>query len=150
MGTLMTPTSRGNVSINSSSMHDPPLINPNWLTTEADLEVMVAIFKRMRQVWNTPAIQALTIGEEYWPGSSVQTDNDIIAFLRETVTPMSHATSTCKMGKASDPMAVVDSQGRVIGVQNCTFVPILHRACLFTDGGSACDRRFCAAVFAPR
>ncbi|KAL4974086.1 putative choline dehydrogenase [Aspergillus desertorum] len=118
MGTLMTPTSRGNVSITSSSMHDPPLINPNWLTTQADLEVMVAVFKRMRQVWRTPGIQALLIGDEYWPGSSVQTDEDIIAFLRQTVTPMSHATSTCKMGKTSDPMAVVDSQGRVIGVQN--------------------------------
>ncbi|KAF7174683.1 hypothetical protein CNMCM7691_003369 [Aspergillus felis] len=118
MGTLMTPTSRGNVSISSSSMRDPPLINPNWMTTDADLEVMVAIFKRMRQVWNSPAIQALTIGEEYWPGPSVKTDEEIIAFLRQTAPPMSHATSTCKMGKTSDPMAVVDSQCRVIGVRN--------------------------------
>lgn len=101
-------------------MHDPPVINPNWMTTDADLEVMVAIFKRMRQLWNNPAIQALTIGEEYWPGPSVKTDEDIKAFLKQTATPMSHATSTCKMGKTSDPMAVVDSQCRVIGVQNCT------------------------------
>ncbi|KAE8416770.1 putative choline dehydrogenase [Aspergillus pseudocaelatus] len=118
MGTLMTPTSRGTVTISSSSMRDPPLINPNWMTTQADLETMVAIFKRMRQVWASPAMREIIIGEEYWPGPSVRTDEDIIAFLKQTATPMSHAMSTCKMGKKSDPLAVVDSRGRVIGVKN--------------------------------
>ncbi|KAE8137489.1 GMC oxidoreductase [Aspergillus pseudotamarii] len=118
MGTLMTPTSRGTVTISSSSMRDPPLINPNWMTTQADLETMVAIFKRMRQVWASPAMREIIIGEEYWPGSSVRTDEEIIAFLKRTATPMSHAMSTCKMGKKSDPLAVVDSRGRVIGVHH--------------------------------
>lgn len=115
----MKPQSTGSVSISSASMHDPPIINPNWMTTDADLEVMVAIFKRMRQLWRSPAMKNIIIGDEVWPGSSVESDEEIIAFLRETVTPMSHATSTCKMGKRSDPLAVVDSKGRVIGVKNC-------------------------------
>ncbi|EAT86517.1 hypothetical protein SNOG_06686 [Parastagonospora nodorum SN15] len=118
MGTLMTPTSRGNVRIASSSMRDAPLIDPAWLTTKADLEVMVAIFKRMRQIWTGTAIQKITVGDEAWPGPSVKTDEDIVAFLKQTATPMSHATSTNKMGKKSDPLAVVDSQCKVLGVKN--------------------------------
>ncbi|QQK47321.1 putative choline dehydrogenase [Penicillium digitatum] len=118
MGIIMKPQSTGSVSISSASMHDPPIINPNWMTTDADLEVMVAIFKRMRQLWRSPVMKNITIGDEVWPGSSVESDKEIIAFLRETVSPMSHATSTCKMGKRSDPLAVVDSKGSVIGVKN--------------------------------
>jgi choline dehydrogenase len=128
MGTLMTPTSRGTVSISSASMHDAPLIDPKWLTTEADLEVMVAIFKRMRQIWSTPAVRNITVGEEAWPGADVQTDEDIVAFLRQTATPMSHATSTNKMGKENDPLAVVDSECKVFGVKNCkSFTRIVLR-----------------------
>lgn len=121
MGTLMTPTSRGTVTISSSSMHDAPIIDPKWMTTNEDLEVMVAIVKRMRQVWSTSAVKKITIGEEAWPGAKVKTDKDIIAFLKQTATPMSHATSTNKMGKKDDPLAVVDSQCKVIGVKNCEY-----------------------------
>jgi choline dehydrogenase len=119
MGIILTPTSRGTVSISSSSMHDAPIIDPKWLTTEADLDVMVAIFKRMRQIWKTPAVQKITIGDEAWPGADVKTDEDIRAFLKRTATPMSHATSTNKMGKKKDPLAVVDSECKVFGVKNC-------------------------------
>lgn len=121
MGTLMTPFSRGTVTINSTSMHDAPLIDPAWMTTQEDLEIMIAIFKRMRQVWTTPVMKKITIGEEAWPGPKVKTDADIIAMLRDTVTPMSHATSTNKMGKKSDKMAVVDSNCKVYGVKNCEY-----------------------------
>ncbi|KAK7182864.1 hypothetical protein DPSP01_011971 [Paraphaeosphaeria sporulosa] len=118
MGTLMTPTSRGTVTISSSSMHDAPIIDPKWMTTKEDLEVMTAIFKRMRQIWTTPAIKKITIGDEAWPGPSIKTDEDIVAFLKQTATPMSHATSTNKMGKKNDPLAVVDSHCKVLGVKS--------------------------------
>jgi choline dehydrogenase len=130
MGTLMTPTSRSTVGISSSSMHDAPIIDPKWLTSEADLEIMVAIFKRMHQIWATSTIQKIIIGDEAWPGADVKTDEDIVAFLKRTATPMSHATSTNKMGKHSDPLAVVDSECKVFGVKNCelfTIVPELMR-----------------------
>ena len=114
----MTPTSRGTVTISSSSMHDAPIIDPKWMTTKEDLEVMTAIFKRMRQIWTTPAIKKITIGDEAWPGPSIKTDEDIVAFLKQTATPMSHATSTNKMGKKNDPLAVVDSHCKVLGVKS--------------------------------
>ncbi|KAL4744592.1 hypothetical protein BDW72DRAFT_199442 [Aspergillus terricola var. indicus] len=117
MGIIMKPNSTGSVSISSDSMRDPPLINPNWMTTDSDLQVMVAIFKRMRQLWSSPEMHKIVIGDEVWPGANVESDEEIVAFLRETVTPMSHAVATCRMGKIDDPDAVVDSKGRVIGVQ---------------------------------
>lgn len=125
LGTIMSQTSRGNISISSSSMSDPPLINPNYLTTQADLEVATAIFKRMRQAWSVPQLREhLNIGDEYYPGNSVQTDQEIEQLFRATLSPVSHATSTCKMGRATDPMAVVDSKGRVYGTKNCEYIEL--------------------------
>ncbi|KAL8975293.1 MAG: hypothetical protein Q9197_000461 [Variospora fuerteventurae] len=119
LGTLMTPTSRGNISISSSRMADPPLINPNYLTTRADIEVSVAMFKRLRQAWAVPAIaNNLTIGDEFYPGQEIQTDEEIEALIRRTMAPVSHAVGTNKMGRESDPLAVVDSHGKVFGVEN--------------------------------
>ena len=63
---IMRPLSRGNVSINSSSMADPPLINPNWLTDPVDVELAVAAFRRIRAAW--ASISELSIGPEYIPG----------------------------------------------------------------------------------
>ena len=57
---LAAPLSTGNISINSSDMADAPLINPNWLTHPADAEVIVAGFKRTRDMW--AAISNQTIG----------------------------------------------------------------------------------------
>lgn len=65
---LVAPLSRGNVTINSTDTMDPPLINPNWLTAEADVEVAIAGFKRTRQFWAN--MHNITIGEEYLPGGN--------------------------------------------------------------------------------
>lgn len=123
LATLMAPTSRGNISITSPRMSDQPLINPNWLTTQSDIEVSIAMFKRLRQAWTVPALAAnLTIGDEYYPGPSVQTDQEIERQIRSSMIPVSHASATCKMGKADDALAVVDSHGKVYGVKNLRVV----------------------------
>ena len=113
---LVAPMSRGNVSINSTRMNDPPLINPNWLTDPMDVEVAIAAFKRQRDVWSP--MSNLTIGEEQLPGPLVQSNEEILAFIRKGVGPVWHAASTCKMGKSSDKLAVVDSAMRVFGTRN--------------------------------
>ena len=117
---LVAPLSRGNVSINSTKMSDPPLINPNWLTDPADVELAIAAFKRQRQVWSQ--MSNLTIGEEQLPGPSVQSDADILHYIRESVSPLWHAAATCKMGNATDPMAVIDTAMRVYGVHRLRVV----------------------------
>ena len=58
----------------------------------------------------------LTLGDEAYPGPAVQTDAQILDWIRSAVTPIWHAASTCKMGQRNDSMAVIDSQARVFGV----------------------------------
>ncbi|KAF7113794.1 hypothetical protein CNMCM5793_004849 [Aspergillus hiratsukae] len=115
MGTLVAPTSRGSVTIASGNISEPPLINPNWLATETDQKMAVAIFKRVREAFQSPAMAPVVIGEEYFPGPGVQTDEEILDFIRDNVMTIFHPACTCKMGVESDPMAVVDNQGRVFG-----------------------------------
>lgn len=117
---LMTPLSRGNVTINSTSMMDPPIINPNWLTAPEDVDQAIASVKRIRQIWSK--MGNITIGPEYLPGPNVTTDAQILDFIRESVIEIYHAAATCKMGQANDSLAVVDSRARVFGVQGLRVV----------------------------
>ncbi|KAF4635109.1 hypothetical protein G7Y89_g2995 [Cudoniella acicularis] len=119
---VMTPLSRGNVTITSANMADPPVINPNWLTDPADVETAVAAFKRVRNIWDELTTLGVTVGPEKLPGPSVQSDADIFTFISDTVIQLFHPTSTCKMGKSSDPMAVVDSRGKVFGTNSLRVV----------------------------
>ena len=117
---LITPLSRGNVTLASANMADAPLINPNWLTAQPDIEVAIAAFKRQRDVWK--ALSKIAVGAEYFPGPQVQSDADILAFIRKNVIPIWHAAATCKMGKKSDPQAVIDTSMKVYGTTHLRVV----------------------------
>lgn len=119
---LVAPLSRGNISISSANMADQPLINPNWLTDPADVQVAIAGYKRVRQMFATKAMAPVLIGPEYFPGPSVQTDAELLHIIRQSLNTVFHAAATCSMGKTSDPKAVVDSKARVIGVSNLRVV----------------------------
>lgn len=114
--------SRGNVTISSTSVNDPPLINLNWLSDPADIEVAVTAVKRLRAAWaspfaNTPGFK---IGPETAPGDAVQTDEEIAEYVRANAGQIWHPVSTVAMGREEDVGAgktVVDSRGRVFGVQ---------------------------------
>jgi choline dehydrogenase len=118
MPTLISAQSRGNVSISSSKMSDAPLINPNWLATTADQEIIIATVKRAREFAQSEAMSGVIVGEELAPGPSVQTDEELLAYIKEEFVYMSHAHSTNKMGNDSNPLAVVDTTGKVFGVNN--------------------------------
>ena len=120
--TLLTPLSRGNVTISSASISDPPVINLGWLTDDADGETLVAAFKRLREAWDSSAIANITVGPEIVPGDTVSSDADILSFIRQSAQPIWHASSTCAMGKAGDKGAVVDSKARVFGVKGLRVV----------------------------
>ena len=117
---LVAPLSRGTVSISSASMSDPPLIDPNWLSDPADQEMAIAAFKRQREIWSK--MSNLTIGEEAFPGTKVQSDADILAWIQKALAPIWHPAATCKMGKASDSMAVIDTSAKVFGVKGLRVV----------------------------
>ena len=107
-------------------MSDQPLINPNWLTEQSDIDIVTAGFKRLRQMFASQPMENVTIGEEFYPGSSVSSDDDsqILQQIKDSFSPMYHACATNKMGTADDPEAVVDPQGRVYGVNNLRVVDI--------------------------
>ncbi|KAK3385186.1 hypothetical protein B0H63DRAFT_414270 [Podospora didyma] len=116
--TILFPFSRGNVTISSPNMADPPVFNLGWLTDPIDTELALAAFKRIRVGWNSSAIAPIKTGPEVSPGPGVTSDADILAYIRKTCNQVWHVSSTCAMGKslANNPMAVVDSKARVFGV----------------------------------
>lgn len=118
--TMLSPFSRGNVTISSSDANDPPVINPNWLTDPRDKEQAIAAFKRLRQIWTH--MDDITIGEEYKPGPEVQSDEEIWEWIQQDVITIWHASSTCKMGRREDRLAVVDSKARVYGTSGLRVV----------------------------
>ncbi|KAF3343681.1 hypothetical protein VdG2_07739 [Verticillium dahliae VDG2] len=123
LGALVAPLSRGTVTLRSADTRDLPLINPNWLTDPTDVAVAVATYKRLRAAFATDAMKGVLVGGgEYFPGAAVQTDAQILNTIRETVMTVWHAACTCRMGKRDDPMAVVDSDAKVIGVQGLRVV----------------------------
>ncbi|PYH78829.1 alcohol oxidase [Aspergillus uvarum CBS 121591] len=109
LGTLVAPTSRGNITISSNDTDDLPIINPNWLATESDVQVCVAIYRRVREAFQ--AIAPIVEGDEYFPGSHHSKHRHDY-----------HAACTCKMGTSNDPMAVVDNRARVFGVSGLRVV----------------------------
>ncbi|KAI0481328.1 glucose-methanol-choline oxidoreductase [Xylariaceae sp. FL0804] len=112
---LQAPQSTGNVTISSALMSDKPLINPNYMSAQADVDVMVAAFRRVREMVTSTSLADIIISE-FLPGPSVQTDDEIFAYMELALSPMSHAHATNAMGKYSDPNAVVGTTGKVYGV----------------------------------
>ena len=111
---LVQPFSIGWVKLRSADPSDPPLINPNYLSTDADLRVLVKAIELIRAIAGTRAFSAL--GEvELAPGPGDPTD-----FIRTQSSTLWHPAGTCRIGW--DAMAVVDPQLRVHGVQGLRVV----------------------------
>ena len=116
---LMHPESRGHIRLRSADAFEPPIIEPNYLASESDLEVIVEGVKIARHLVETKPL-AIYKGAEKWPGPQATNDEGIREFLRETVETIYHPVGTCKMG--ADPMAVVDSSLRVRGLEGLRVV----------------------------
>lgn len=119
---LVAPLSRGTVGISSADMRDPPIINPNWLTHPTDQAVAVAGYKRARALFESSAMHPVLVGGEYFPGSNVTSDQEILALIKQSFGTVFHASCTCKMGNNSDASAVLDSKAKVRGVKNLRVV----------------------------
>ncbi len=122
IGALVSPLSCGYVSIISNDTNDLPIFDPKRLSHLTDQEVAVQAFQRCRDVFATSAVQPMLIGAEFLPGATVQTDEEILAYLKASVSTVYHATCTCNMGTRDDPMAVIDSRARVFGTQGLRVV----------------------------
>ena len=117
----LRPTSRGNVHINSIDPEAPPVISPNYLSTAEDQKVAAESLRLTRKIVEQSALRPFT-PEEYKPGVQYQTDDELIMAAGDIGTTIFHPVGTCKMGRADDPMAVLDSELRVRGIHHLRVV----------------------------
>ncbi|MEO7727100.1 MAG: choline dehydrogenase [Burkholderiales bacterium] len=115
----LRPTSRGTVMIKSRDPLAAPAMRPNYLSTELDCRTMVEGIKVARKLARTHALAGL-IGDEYRPGDSVQSDDEVLGFVRDYGATIFHPVGTCKMG--ADRASVVDARLNVHGVANLRVV----------------------------
>ena len=112
----LRPTSRGSVRIRSRDTDEAPAIRPNYLSTPEDQRVAVDALRLVRQVVSMPALRKYR-PEEYKPGASLTTDDELLHGAREIGTTIFHPVGTAKMGIESDAMAVTDARLRVRGIE---------------------------------
>ncbi|RRQ14384.1 choline dehydrogenase [Corynebacterium bovis] len=105
----MYSDARGHVRITSRDPHAKPSILFNYLTTEQDRREWVEAIKVSRRLLDTDAMKEYTDGE-ISPGPSVQTDEEILEWVRNDGETALHPSCTCRMGAADDEMAVVDPE----------------------------------------
>jgi choline dehydrogenase len=111
----MRSRSRGSVTLRSADPFDKPKIQFNYMSHPEDWADFRHAVRLTREIFGQEALTPYR-GREISPGSAVQSDEEIDDFLREHVESAFHPCGTCRMGAASDPMAVVDPLCRVIGV----------------------------------
>jgi len=111
----MRSKSRGSVRLRAADPAERPAIRFNYLSHPDDLEEMRACVRLTREIFAQDAFAPYR-GEELSPGAHVREDAEIDAFVREHVESAYHPCGTCRMGDPADPRAVVDAQGRVIGL----------------------------------
>ncbi len=112
----MRSKSRGRVSLQSADPEVSPAIRFNYMSHPEDWEEFRRCIRLTREVFGQPALAAY-VKHEIQPGAAVQSDAEIDAFIRDHAESAYHPCGTARMGRADDPMAVVDPECRVIGVQ---------------------------------
>ena len=117
----LRPESTGAIELASADPLAHPLIRPGYLSAPQDLVVLREGVKRLREIFRQPAFDTWR-GVELAPGPNVQSDSDIEAWIRATADTVYHPTSSCRMGGPADPMAVLDNQCRVRGVEGLRVV----------------------------
>jgi choline dehydrogenase len=106
--------STGSVHVTSKSPHKQPAVRFNFLTAQLDREVTLEAMRVTRRIMTAPAMRDIAT-DEVTPGVNVQSDDELLDWVKKNAETTYHPVGTCKMG--SDPMAVVDDQLCVHGIQ---------------------------------
>lgn len=110
----LRPESRGTIRLASPKPEDHPIIDPNYLSSEADVETLLKGIELTRRIGNSNAL-AIYRGTELWPGPSVQSRDALIDVMRNAAETIYHPVGTARMG--ADERSVVDLKLQVRGVQ---------------------------------
>ncbi|HEY3798596.1 MAG TPA: choline dehydrogenase [Caulobacteraceae bacterium] len=108
----LRPESRGRVGLASADPLADPAIFANYLATDEDRRALREGAKMVRALANEAALKAI-VGAEVAPGSGVQSDEELNAWIRQNAETIYHPVGTCRMGRAGDPLAVVDGELKV-------------------------------------
>jgi choline dehydrogenase len=111
---VLRSESTGSVHIKSADPAEPPAIRFNFLSTEHDRTGIVNVLRKGRELMATSPLKEVT-GKEIAPGAHLQSDAELLEWVRNNAETTYHPVGTCKMG--NDPRAVVDSELRVHGLQ---------------------------------
>jgi choline dehydrogenase len=117
--TLITPESRGSISLRTTNPQDAPCIRANYLSSDADLRTMIAGVRLARRLANARAFDPFR-GAELHPGPDATSEDNIVEFLRNELETLYHPVGTCKMG--NDKFAVVDARLRVQEIKSLRVV----------------------------
>ena len=111
----MRSKSRGHVHIRSGDPKENPKILFNYMSHPDDWREFRACIRLTRELFSQPAMEKYA-GAEIQPGKDIESDEQIDGFIRQHSESAFHPCGTCKMGQASDLMAVVDNECKVIGI----------------------------------
>jgi choline dehydrogenase-like flavoprotein len=112
---VLRPATRGTVELASRDPAARPVMKPRFLEDRTDVEALMRALREARRIIGMPALARLS-GAELLPGKAVDDDTALENFIRERVATTYHPVGTCKMGPASDRLAVVDPQLRLHGI----------------------------------
>jgi choline dehydrogenase len=111
---ILRSESTGSIHVTSKSPHTPPAVRFNFMTAQLDRDVTLEAMRITRRIMTAPTMQGIAT-DEIAPGVNIQSDDELLDWIRKNAETTYHPVGTCKMG--SDPMAVVDDQLRVHGMQ---------------------------------
>jgi choline dehydrogenase len=112
----MRSKSRGSISLRSPDPKDKPVIRFNYMSHADDWADFRHCIRLTRDIFAQSAFDPFR-GKEISPGADVKSDEQLDDFIRQHVESAYHPCGSCRMGRADDPMAVVDPECRVIGVE---------------------------------
>ncbi|MDO8875644.1 MAG: GMC family oxidoreductase N-terminal domain-containing protein [Pseudolabrys sp.] len=115
------PESRGHVRLRSADPFDQPLIQTNYLAAELDRRVTIAGMKLARRLLSSAPLAPYYDYEDF-PGPGVTTDDEFLVAATQRGQTTFHPGCTCRMGPATDPLAVVDDRLRVHGLEGLRVV----------------------------
>uniref|UniRef100_A0A0B7B9R8 Glucose-methanol-choline oxidoreductase N-terminal domain-containing protein n=1 Tax=Arion vulgaris TaxID=1028688 RepID=A0A0B7B9R8_9EUPU len=124
---LLRPASTGTIKLRSRDPFDYPIIDPNYLHKQEDVDLLVRGINLCKRFMSTSYLKKLGAKPADRPNKfcadhKYDSDSYWECMVRQKIHTIYHPAGTCKMGKVGDPTAVVDPQLRVIGVQGLRVV----------------------------
>ncbi|KAK0203496.1 hypothetical protein DFS33DRAFT_1430542 [Desarmillaria ectypa] len=117
------PLSRGSIHINSTSIDDFPIINPNMLEAEWDNWFLAKATAYGRKIFQTQAFQEIVVSEEVFPGSNVSTDDEWLTYVQENLNSGYHSVGSASL-LPKESNGVVDANLKVYGTKNLRVVDL--------------------------